>query len=117
MLDRNKPYGTISGHPVAHFEQDSLLYDAGGNLIGTPKTVKKAVEKEDQILTDNLVSAKNFLRNILREGALTKSVVYRAAQDNNQVWDSVKDAAINLDIKKFTFQKSEMWKLPDDVEA
>jgi len=115
-LDRNKPYATISGHPRAHYEQDSLLYDGAGDLLGTPPTVAKSVEEHNLIQTDNLISAQEFLKNVLASGAVSKATLYKEAENNNQSWDAVKDASITLNVMKFKFKQSEMWRLSEPVE-
>lgn len=113
-LDKSRPYGTIWGHPIAMYEQDRLLYDGAGNLIGTPKTVREKLADEDKIVTDSMESARLFLLNILKNGALSKSAVYKVTEENNQNWDSVKQASDDLKVAKFTYQKSEMWKLSEE---
>lgn len=115
-LNKSKPYASIFGHASAHFEQGGLLYDASGELLGTPPTVAKSLSESDIVLTDALVSAKAFLANILSTGALSKAAVYKAAEGNNQPWDIVKDASIEMKVMKFQYQKSETWKLSEVPE-
>lgn len=112
-LDRSKPFGMIYGHSIALYEQNGLLYDGLEELIGTPKTVKEKLVEEDRIVTDNMANARSFLINILKSGPLSKSAIYKATEENNQNWDSVKQACDDLKVAKFTFQKSEMWKLQE----
>ena len=118
-LDKTKPYSTVYGHPFAKYEQGGLSYDAVGKLIGTPHTIAAdpRTEASERILTDSLDSAVRFLKNILKEGALSKSVVYKESQNNNQDWDSVRNAALELKIHKFGYKRVEMWKLPDEEYA
>lgn len=115
-LDRSKPYGTISGHSVAHYEQDGLLYSGSGDLLGTPPTVAKSVEDHNIIQTDNLISAQEFLKNILSSGAVGKPTVYKEAENNNQSWDAVKDASIAMNVMKFKFKNVETWRLSEQLE-
>lgn len=117
VLDRNKPYGTIAGHPAAHYEQDGLLFDGAGKLLGTPTFVAAApkVTLDEAMQTDALVSAAAFLKNILKGGALSKAVVYKEAEANNQPWESVRQASVDLGIMKFQFQKAETWRLGEDA--
>lgn len=116
-LDRTKSFGIVCGHAYAAFEQDGLLFDGAGELAGTPKTVAadERVVKDSIIQTDALVSATAFLLNILKEGAVTKAVVYKEAGNNNQVWESVHTAAIDMGIHKLNFKGAETWKLPESV--
>ena len=116
-LDRTKSFGIVSGHPVAMYQQDDLLFNASEELIGTPKTTAEAppAKKEEQIQTDQLVSAKAFLAQILAGNALSKAVVYTEAEKNNQDWETVKNAAVDMGIVKFSFQKAETWRLPEQA--
>ena len=114
-LDRTKPYGVIYGHPTAAYEQDTLLYNGLGELIGTPKTVKENLADYDRIVTDKMESARAFLLNILQGGPLSKSAIYKATEENNQDWPSVKQASDDLNLKKFTVQKNELWQITSEV--
>ncbi len=114
-LDKTKPFATITGHSFARFEQNGLLFGPTGELIGTPKTAatsQRAVS-EEMIQTDQLASAKEFLMNILSGRSLAKAIVYVEAENNNQSWDAVRNAAIDLGIVKFTVKKAETWRLPE----
>lgn len=114
-LDKAKPFATITGHSLARFEQNGLLFGPTGELIGTPKTAattQRALQ-EESIQTDQLVNAKAFLMNILNGRSLPKSVVYVEAENNNQPWDAVRNAAIDLGIVKLTIKKAETWRLPE----
>lgn len=107
-LDKTKPYATVTGHPWAMYEQAGVLYDGGGD----PGTDAYAAEQDDlTIPTDELESAKAFLQQVLAENPLSKSVVYKAAQTNNQTWEDVKAAADALGVVRFKYQNAEMWKL------
>ena len=115
QLDRSRPFGTIVGHPFAKYEQDGQLFDGRGSAIAPPKLV--AVEKDRIIETDDVDSGRLFLLNILKSGPLSKSAVYKVAEENNQSWDAVNKAAALLKIVKFSYNKATMWKLPETVEA
>lgn len=118
-LDRERSFGTIAGHAVAAYEQDGLLYAGDDSLIGSPKTVSESlpVRTGAVIQTDSLVSAKAFLKQVLAGSALPKSTLYSLAENNNQNWGSVKDAAADLNIIKFMYQKSETWRLPEESNS
>lgn len=114
QLDKSKPFGTVIGHATARFEQDGTLFDAAGRPLGTP--AQTHLEQADKIIeTDAVESARLFLLNVLRGGPLSKSTLYKVAEENNQLWSDVSKAAIILNITKFTFNKSTMWKLPEEV--
>jgi len=119
-LDLKKPYGTIFGHPIAAYEQNGVLFDGAGKPVNMgPKPVFSKNTTFAPGLDDPLAGAKAFLLQILKENPLSKSIVYREAENNNQVWDHVRDAAIALGIVKFTDgpTKLEMWRLPETVGA
>ena len=115
-LNLKQPYGVIYGHDRAKYDQDGKMFDAQYRLIAPPK------EKEVSLagLTgelDALDSAKTFLVNILSQNPLSKSVIYKEVENNNQVWNNVRDAALILGIVKFTQKNLEMWKLPESISV
>lgn len=116
-LDRAKTFGVIHGHATAAFEQNGLLYDGAGALLGTPKTVSKSttVTHDSTVLTDQVVAAKAFLENILAGGPLSKAAVYREAEANNQDWTTLRAVSADMGIVKFNYQKAETWRLPEEV--
>jgi hypothetical protein len=116
-LDKTKPFGIVHGHTSAAFEQGGLLYDGSGDLLGTPKTVaaSERVESDSIIQTDQAVAAKAFLANILSGGALSKAAIYKAAESNNQDWTTVKAVSADMGIVKFSYQKAETWRLPEET--
>jgi hypothetical protein len=113
ILDRARQYGTITGHSVAVYEQDGLLFDGRGQLLGTPKTVKSSLAAEEKLITDDMSQARLFLKNILKNGPLAKSAIYKIAEDNNQSWPSVKTAAADLSVVSYTQKDTEVWKLQE----
>ncbi len=114
-LDRTKPFATIIGHKVAKFEQNGLLFNVRGELVDPPKAAP--VQHDLVIETDQVDSGRLFLLNILKSGPLSKSAVYKIAEENNQPWDSVNKAAALLGVVKFSYNKATMWKLPEEVGA
>lgn len=116
ILDKAKPYGTITGHPVAVYMQNGLMYDGAGQLLGSENTASKdeRVLEDTRAMTDALVNAIEFLKTILASGPVSKAAVYKEAENNNQVWSVVKDAALELKVHMFQYRKSEMWKLPEE---
>ena len=115
MLDKTQSYATITGHPDAAYEQDGKLFDAAGMELEPPPVVMVNYTPADQIIeTDEVHSARLFLENILRSGPRNKAVVYKTAEENNQSWDAVKKAFVLLNGRTFTFNRSTMWKLPEE---
>jgi hypothetical protein len=113
QLDRARPFGTVSGHRVARFEQDGVLFNIRGEPLEPPRV--RPVKADTVIETDAVDSARLFLLNVLSGGPLSKSVIYKVAEENNQTWPNVSKAADLLKITKFTYNKATMWKLPEDV--
>lgn len=114
-LDKSLPYATITGHPVARYEQGGLLFDGAGASLTAPAA--RATEVDRIIETDAVESAKEFLKNVLRSGPLSKAVIYKTAEDNNQSWDAIKKAAALVNVVMFTYNKAMMWKLPEEVSV
>ena len=111
-LNPAKPYGVVYGHDTIRYTQDGKNYDARHREVGAeapkPGKVQKTVASAAPIS-----SAKAFLLQILKENPVSKSAIYKEAENNNQNWDEVKNAAIELGIVKFSTANLEMWKLPE----
>jgi hypothetical protein len=116
-LDKSKPYGMVYGG-AAVYEQHGLPFDGAGNLIKQEAPLMPpAPSKKDMIIPhDKVESAKIFIINILKTGPLSKSVVYKVASDNNQVWEDVKAAAELIGVVMYQYQKAQMWKLPETMQ-
>lgn len=119
LMNVKKPHGTVYGHATAAYEQDGLLYDAQYRSLNSyPELKPKPAPKPTLtglVMPDPLENSKAFLRQILKENPLSKSVVYKESEASNQVWDNVRDAAIEMAIVKFTQNKLEMWRLPEEA--
>lgn len=119
-LDKSKSYGTITGHPFACYEQDGVLFDGAGDALTPVPAVEELVASVDDssiIETDGVESAKQFLLTILAQNPLSKSVIYKEAEHNNQSWEDVKSAFSLLGGVTFTYNRATMWKLPADGVA
>lgn len=64
-LDKDQPYGVISGVHNASFEQDGVLFDIEGNVVQAEEEAKKRGRKakmeeaiEDEAVTEEVVSEK-----------------------------------------------------------
>lgn len=115
-LDTQLPYGTITGHHIARYEQGGLLFDAEGNSIA-PAKLKELAAADAIVETDEVDSAREFLLHILKSGPLSKSAVYKVAETNNQSWDAIKRASTLLGIITYAYRNATMWKLPEDAEV
>jgi hypothetical protein len=113
-LDKSKSYGTVYGHDSAMFQQGDTLFDGAGNPIAPSiKEASKPKGKDAVIEHDGVEQAKDFLKNILKQGPLSKSVIFKTANDNNQAWEDVKNAAVSLNINRVQLKGMETWKLTD----
>lgn len=110
QLDKNKPHGTVYGHSSAMYEQDGVLFDGSGAEIQS--STSSEVSDSKVIPHNGVENAKEFLLNILKLNPLSKAAVYKAAEQNSQQWDDVKNAAESIPVTKFQYQGAEMWKLP-----
>lgn len=115
-LNKSRPYGTIAGHAMASYEQDGVLFDASGEQLAeyTPpkKTGPKPKEPVFATLNERAVAnAGEFLKNILREGPMDKSIVFKEAENNNQHWDTVKLAFAELKGKTSKLGNATLWAL------
>lgn len=112
-LDRSKPFAVVTGHKTAKFEQNGLLFNVRGESIDSPKVAP--VQSDLIVETDAVDSGRRFLLHVLQGGPMTKSAVYKVAEENNQSWDAVNKAATLLGVLKFSYNKATMWKLPEDL--
>jgi len=117
-LNFKQPYGVVYGHDVIRYTQEGKHFDSQGReiapVVDKPKVQPKAGEV---VKATPLVNAKAFLLQVLKENPLSKSAIYKEAENNNHSWDDVKNAAIELNIAKFTSKNLEMWKLPEGAVA
>lgn len=109
-LDFDKPYGTVHGSDKYRYVQDGRHFDALGQYVPDKPALPRARE-EILIETDAVDSAREFLKNILKDNPLPKSRIYAEAENNNQGWESVNTASKLLGVKRFSVKNVEMWKL------
>jgi hypothetical protein len=117
-LNFKQPYGVVYGHDIIRYTQEGKNFDPRGEEIVPAKVAPPKVQKPDITATPTaLDNAKSFLIQILKENPLSKSAIYKEAENNNYNWNDVRDAAIALDIAKFTQKNLEMWRLPEGATA
>lgn len=104
-LNLKAPYGVVYGHPTANYEQDGKLFGPGMEEVD--RTI------QTQVAPEVSQGAKDFLLRVLKENPLTKSVIYKEAENEGQKWAEVKDAALEVGIMVYQQNKIEMWKLPN----
>lgn len=113
-FDPKKPHGVITNHDWARYEQDGILYDTQGNTrfeldIQPEEEVKEielTVQKDFEVN-----NAKDFLTNILADGSLPRSVIFKECSANNQNWEKVKTAFAELGGEALTRRNVIHWKL------
>lgn len=118
-FDPKKPHGTITGHPWARYEQGGILFDYEGKAriegqlnVYEPELLENPVVLDEPVGRDfELESAKEFLKNILGSGPLTKTAIYKECENNNQKWEKVEAAFVELEGEKMKKGNWTLWKL------
>lgn len=116
-LNFKQPYGMVYGHDTIRYVQDGKNFDATATEITPPKPAPKvqADAPKGVVKATGLDNAKAFLKQVLKENPVSKSAIFKEVENNNLVWNDVRDAAAELNINKFSQKNLEMWKLPEDV--
>lgn len=115
-FDPKKPHGTITNHEWARFEQNGILYDQQGQSRITLDVVEEDEPEEIGVVIENkndftVKNAKDFLTNILADGSLPRSVIFKECNTNNQDWDSVKTAFSDMGGEALKRRNVIHWKL------
>lgn len=109
-LNEKASYAVVYGHHSAVYQQDDKLFGPDKQELGVDKV---ADDEGDEVKTDKVASAEEFLTNILSQGQLPKASIYKEAVETVINWESVKKAFLNLNVIKLTVNKQEYWKLPE----
>jgi hypothetical protein len=114
-FDPKKPHGVITNHSWAKFEQDGILYDGQGQPMDQIVELEEEYEQPDVPVKKeksfDLNQAKDFLTNILADGPLARSVIFKECNANNQNWESVKTAFADMSGETLTKRNVIHWKL------
>lgn len=118
-FDPKKPYGLITNHAWARYEQDGILYDCQGNpmdqineQVVIEEPVVETIEQNFIVKKDfALKNAEDFLSNILADGPLPRSTVFKETSSNNQNWDKVKTAFAEMGGETLQRKNVLYWKL------
>ncbi len=120
-FDPRKPHGVIINHPVMRYEQNGMIFDRAGQLVGGTPPIP---EEEDTFTPPpklepgerdfDLEQAREFLTNILAEGPLRRAEIYKVCTANNQSWEKVKQAFAAMQGEVFNRKNSLYWKLKSD---
>ena len=113
-MDMKKPYGTVFGHGIVAYVQDGKEFDGQLEEVGapTPAPVPKTAKGKPAAAPSN---AETFLLQILKENPLSKSVIYKEVENNNQNWNDIRTAAAEMGIVRYTQNTLEMWRLPENA--
>ena len=111
-FDPKKPYGMITNHSWAKYEQDGILYDGQGqpmDQVGEEENYDLPEPPKEKIF--DLNQARDFLTNILADGPLARSVIFKECNSNNQNWEAVKTAFADMGGEAVTKRNVIHWKL------
>lgn len=106
-MDFKKSYGTVYGHHSAAYEQDSKLYDGGGNLISEEADAPKEVEESEA----EEGAAELFLHALLEGGPILQTNIKKESELKELNWQEVLNAAIKMDVVKYKQGLANVWKL------
>jgi hypothetical protein len=124
-VDMKRPYGLVNGHEQIRYEQDGLFFDWQGKLISeneenNPKLDGLDVENDvEQNKTTEKTSSSSdsetFLKQILKENPLAKSVIFDLSEKENINWSEIQEAFNSLKIVEYSNKKVWYWKLPENL--
>jgi hypothetical protein len=116
-FDPNKPHGVITNHSWAKYEQNGILYDSLGQPMDQIAEVEIETDFEPPVApppkdrTFDLNQARDFLANILADGPLARSVIFKECNANNQNWEAVKTAFADMGGEALKRKNVIHWKL------
>jgi len=115
-LDMNRPKGQVYGHSSAIYEQDGKLFDGAGVCISDDEPETKPVSKSSkpepaEETPAASVDCMKFLAETLHGAAMSETKLYKACEDANLNWTDVKNAANEMNIRKYRQGSATMWKL------
>lgn len=111
-LDRSRDYGVVTNHSTIAYVQDGKHFDSTGHEIGA----EREPEVDTIIQTDNVAKGEAFLLQILQNGQLPKSSIYKEANETLMNWEDVKKAFLSVGCIKLMVNKQEYWKLPESTQ-
>lgn len=114
-FDPKKPHGVITNHSWAKYEQNGILYNSQGQPMDQIVEVEEDQEYDLPVAPKERVfdlnQAKDFLTNILHDGPLARSVIFKECNANNQNWEAVKTAFADMGGEAVTKRNVIHWKL------
>ena len=120
-VDLHKPHGLVFNHPHIRYEQDGKSFNHQGLLIGRGADESAGPEEIDAPVVPRVLEpgerdfpreqARDFLQNILKEGPLRRTEIFKTANENNQPWEKVKEAFADMEGETFNRKNSLYWKL------
>ncbi len=120
-LDRNQPFGTITGHPWARYVQGDRLFNEQGlaeddEPAASPKqAAKKTKQTEDAPVAEfGLALAERFLRDQLSGGPVAKSDIFRECESQGLAWEDVDKAFKAMGGRTSKKKNVMLWQLPEE---
>lgn len=117
-FDPKKPYGVITNHSWAKYEQNGILYDTQGNTMDQVNDDDDVDELEEDIEPSKKSTrdfayeqAQAFLKTILEGGPVARSAVFKECQANNQNWEKIKTAFSDMGGEALKRRNIIHWKL------
>lgn len=115
-LDHSKPFGVVYGHDEYQFFQGGLYFDGMEMSIEPRDDSVPALILRSERQPEAIESAKKFLAQILKEGPIMKSAIFKEAEMNNQPWEAVTAARVLMGITEAKGPGGNLrWRLPEDL--
>lgn len=106
-MNFKEPYGTITGHDIARYQQNGKLFKADGHPVSEEELTKPNPASSEK------PSAAQFLVTFLGQGARPKMQVFREAETVGVSADEVMAEFRRMEGKAFPIKGELMWKLPE----
>jgi Fe-S cluster assembly ATPase SufC len=114
-LDRTKSFGVVYGHDDYQYVQGGVYFDGTEESIEEIEDNAEALVLRGDRKPDDIEGAKKFLAQVLKEGPIMKSAVFKEAEMNNQSWEAVTKARVLMNISEQKGPGGNLrWRLPDD---
>jgi len=112
MLNRNKSYAEVYGHPWAKFEQGGTLYDGAGRSYDE-QSDREEIQKEDGYVDpkQNTENAREWLQRQLEGGPVQREDLFKKAEEEGMKWENVKNAAAEIKVVANKVRDRIVWRL------
>jgi hypothetical protein len=110
-LNPKEPYGHIYGNHAASYTQHGKYFDSAGNEVTTDG------EEVHSDAEGGVEAAAEYLRGLLFDTRMTPKAIEKQAEIDGYALDDIRDAAVQIDVRKFKSGPHTYWALPEDEEA